>query len=164
MCYHIGEWQKHDFICGYIYFCLQDYRTQMGEEGLYKHRIRRHGVTECDLTPKASYYVLRQLMNPIDITEVKPANAKRNEGSLAAQYNVSSDNPDAQIKLQVKATIPSYTLRGYVLKYENINGAMQSISLPDLKPGDTYPLMLKNINARYAFEIFRSDGTSVIKY
>jgi beta-glucuronidase len=164
MCYHISEWQKQDFICGYIYFCLQDYRTQMGEEGLYKHRIRRHGVTKVDLTPKASYYVLRQLMNPIDITEVKPANAKRNEGSLAAQYNVSSDNPDAQIKLQVKATIPCYTLRGYELKYEDFNGVMQTIALPDMKPGETYPLMLKNVNTRYAFEIFRPDGTSVIEY
>ena len=164
MCYHISEWQKQDFICGYIYFCLQDYRTQMGEEGLYKHRIRRHGVTKCDLTPKASYYVLRQLMNPIDITEVKPANAMRNEGSLAAQYNVSSDNPDAQIKLQVKATIPCYTLRGYELKYEDFNGTMQTIALPDMKPGETYPLILKNVNAHYAFEIFRPDGTSVIEY
>ena len=164
MCYHISEWQKQDFICGYIYFCLQDYRTQMGEEGLYKHRIRRHGVTKTDLTPKASYYVLRQLMNPIDITEVKPANAKRNEGSLAAQYNISSDNPDAQIKLQVKATIPCYTLRGYALKYEDINGTMQTIALPDMQPGETYPLLLNNVNTRYAFEIFRPDGTSVIAY
>lgn len=164
MCYHIGEWQKQDFICGYIYFCLQDYRTQMGEEGLYKYRIRRHGVTKVDLTPKASYYVLRQLMAPIDITEVKPANAKRNEGSLAGQYNVSSDNPDAQIKLQVKATIPCYTLRGYELKYEDNKGHQQTIDLPDMKPGETYPLLLKNINARYAFEIFRPDGTSVIEY
>lgn len=164
MCYHISEWQKQDFICGYIYFCLQDYRTQMGEEGLYKHRIRRHGITKCDLTPKASYYVLRQLMNPIDITEVKPANAKRNEGSLAGQYNVSSDNPDAQIKLQVKATIPCYSLKGYTLQYENINGQLQTIALPDMQPGETYPLLLKNVNTRYAFEILRPDGTCVIEY
>jgi beta-glucuronidase len=136
----------------------------MGEEGLYKYRIRRHGVTKVDLTPKASYYVLRQLMAPIDITEVKPANAKRNEGSLAGQYNVSSDNPDAQIKLQVKATIPCYTLRGYELKYEDNKGHQQTIDLPDMKPSETYPLLLKNINARYAFEIFRPDGTSVIEY
>lgn len=88
MCYHISEWQKQDFICGYIYFCLQDYRTQMGEEGLYKHRIRRHGV----------------------------------------------------------------------------NGTMQTIVLPDMRPGETYPQFLKNVNTRYAFEIFRPDGTSVIAY
>ena len=103
-------------------------------------------------------------MNPIDITEVKPANAKRNEGSLAAQYNVSSDNPDAQIKLQVKSTIPYYTLKGYVLKYEDIKGVIQTIALPEMKPGETYPLLLQNVNARYAFEIFRADGTSVIDY
>ena len=164
MSYHIQEWQKADFICGYIYFCLQDYRTQMGEEGFGKWRIRRHGVTKSDLTPKASYYVLRQLMNPIDITEVKPANAKKKDGSLAEQYNVDVTETDARIVLRVKNSIPSYTLRGYQLHYADNQGNMQTIALPDMKPGESYPLILKRVNARYAFEIFRHDGTSVIEY
>ena len=164
MCYHIKEWQKADFVCGYIYFCLQDYRTQMGEEGFGKWRIRRHGVTKTDLTPKASYYVLRQLMNPIDITEVKPANAKKKDGSLAEQYNVDVTETDARIVLQVKNSIPSYTLRGYELRYANKEGNMQTIVLPDMQPGQSYPVILKNVNARYAFEVFRADGTSVIEY
>lgn len=164
MIYHIKEWQKQDYICGYIYFCVQDYRTQMGEEGTGKWRIRRHGVTKTDLTPKASYYVLRQLMAPIDITEVKPANAKKNEGSLAGQFEVDSQNRDAQICLQVKNSIPSYTMRGYTLRYADIEGRMQTIALPDMQPGEKYPLVLKNINAQYAFEVVRPNGFSVIKY
>ena len=164
MLYHIKEWQKQDYICGYIYFCVQDYRTQMGEEGLGKWRIRRHGVTKTDLTPKASYYVLRQLMAPIDITEVKPANAKKNEGSLAGQFEVDSQNRDAQICLQVKNSIPSYTLRGYTLRYADNEGRMQNITLPDMQPGKSYPLVLKNINAQYSFEVMRPNGFSVIKY
>ena len=95
MIYHIKEWQRTDFICGYIYFCLQDYRTQMGEEGLGKWRIRRHGVTHVDLTPKASYHVLRQIASPIEITKVKPARAKKNEGSLAGQYEVDGGDRGA---------------------------------------------------------------------
>ena len=164
MLYHIQEWQRWPFICGYIYFCLQDYRTQMGEEGLGKYRIRRHGVTHCDLTPKASYHVLRQLMSPIDIIEVAPANAKKNEGSLAGQFEVDAQNRNAQICLQVKNTIPSYTLRGYQLKYVDVDGRQQTIALPDMQPGQKYPVMLKNINEQYAFEVLRPNGFSVIKY
>lgn len=86
------------------------------------------------------------------------------EVRLPGIETMQGSNPDAQIKLQVKATIPCYTLRGYVLKYEDINGTMQTIVLPDMRPGETYPQFLKNVNTRYAFEIFRPDGTSVIAY
>ena len=164
MCYHIKEWQKADFICGYIYFCLEDYRTQMGEEGLGKWRIRRHGVTKVDHTPKSSYYILRQLMSPIEIVEVAPAHAVKNEGSLGAQYEVDVRNNNVQVKLQVKNTIPSYTLRNYTLRYEDAKGQKQSVILPDMVPGETYPLFLNNINARYNFEIVRPNGFSVIEY
>jgi len=164
MLYHIKEWQKQDFVCGYIYFCVQDYRTQMGEEGLGRWRIRRHGICHTDLTPKASYYVLRQLMSPIDIVEVKPANAKKNEGSLAGQYDVDAADRDANIVLQVKNSIPSYTLRGYTLRYADRHGHQQAIALPDMHPSERYPIVLRNVNAQYAFEVVRPDGFSVIKY
>ncbi len=164
MLYHVKEWQRWPYICGYIYFCLQDYRTQMGEEGLGRYRIRRHGVTECDLKPKSSYAILRQLMCPIDITEVSPANAKRQEGSLAGQFEVDAANRDAQIRLQVKNTIPSYTLRGYTLRYADGEGRQQTIALPDMQPGETYSQVLKNINARFHFEVVRPNGFVVIKY
>ena len=136
----------------------------MGEEGLGRWRIRRHGVCHTDLTPKASYYVLRQLMSPIDIVEVKPANAKKNEGSLAGQYDVDAADRDANIVLQVKNSIPSYTLRGYTLRYADRHGHQQAIALPDMHSGKRYPLVLRNVNAQYAFEVVRPDGFSVIKY
>ena len=164
MLYHIKEWQRWPFVCGYIYFCLQDYRTQMGEEGLGKWRVRRHGVTHSDLTPKASYHVLRQLMSPIEIVEVKPHNAKRNEGSLAGQYEVDNANRDAYIVLRVKNTIPSYTLRGYRLRYTDFSGNQQTIALPDMMPGEKYPIVLHDINPQYAFEIERPNGHRVIEY
>lgn len=164
MCYHIKEWQKTDFICGYIYFCLEDYRTQMGEEGIGKWRIRRHGVTTVDHTPKSSYYVLRQLMSPIEIVEVAPAHAVKNEGSLAAQYEIDVRNNDVQVKLHVKNSIPSYTLHNYILNYEDDEGQNQSVTLPDMVSGKTYPLILENINARYNFKISRPNGFSVIEY
>ena len=163
MLYHIKEWQKVPFVCGYIYFCVQDYRTQMGEEGLGKYRIRRHGVTTTDLMPKPSYHVLRQLMSPIEITKVSPANATKKEG-LAGQYDTDDSNRDAAVVLQVKKSIPTYILRGYQLEYTDGDGKGQTISLPDMQPGESYPLVLKNINAQYSFEVFRPNGFSVIKY
>ena len=163
MLYHIKEWQKAPFVCGYIYFCAQDYRTQMGEEGLGKYRIRRHGVTKTDLTPKPSYYVLRQLMSPVEITKVSPANATKKEG-LAGQYDINDSNRDAEVVLQVKKSIPTYILRGYQLKYTDGDGKVQMISLPDMHPGERYPFVLKNINAQYSFEIFRPNEFSVISY
>ena len=163
MLYHIKEWQKADFVCGYIYFCLQDYRTQMGEEGLGKWRIRRHGVTKVDLTPKPSFYVLRQLMSPIDILKVSPANAQK-KGGLAGQYDTDDTNRDVEIVLQVKNSIPSYTLRGYTLKYRDGDGREYSLALPDMQPSESYMFVLKNINAQYAFEVHRPGGYCVIAY
>ena len=164
MLYHIKEWQKTDFVCGYIYFCVQDYRTQMGEEGLGKWRIRRHGVTKVDLTPKASYHVLRQLMAPIDIVEVLPANSMKSGDALAGQIVVDASDHDARITLQVKNSIPSYTLRGYTLKYQDGKGRIQTVSLPVLEPGTKHTLVLKDVNAQYAFEVLRPNGSSVTKY
>ena len=129
-----------------------------------KWRIRRHGVCHTDLTPKASYHVLRQLMSPIDIVEVKPANAKKNEGSLAGQYDVDAADRDAHIVIQVKNTIPSYTLCGYTLRYADSFGHQQTIALPDMLPGERYPLVLRNVNPQNSFEVVRPNGFSVIKY
>ena len=164
MIYHVKEWQKADFIPGYIYFCVQDYRTQMGEEGLGKWRIRRHGVTKVDLTPKPSYYVMRQLMSPVEITEVYPANSRKTGDALAGQIEVDANDRDAAITLRVKNSIPSYTLRGYTLHYRDGNGQGQTIDLPDMEPGKSYSFVLKNINAQYAFEVKRPGGYKVIEY
>ena len=164
MIYHVKEWQKAPFIPGYIYFCVQDYRTQMGEEGLGKWRIRRHGVTKVDLTPKASYHVLRQMMSPIEITEVYPANSRKTGDALAGQVEVDANDRDAAITLKVKNSIPSYTLRGYTLSYQDGNGKQQVIALPDMQPEKSYSFVLKNINKKYAFEVKRPGGYGVIDY
>lgn len=89
---------------------------------------------------------------------------RKNEGSLAGQYEVDDANRDANIVLQVKNTIPSYILRGYQLRYADFSGRQQTITLPDMLPGEKYSFVLPNINARYAFEVVRPNGHSVIKY
>ena len=164
MLYHIGQWRQQPFVCGYIYFCVQDYRTQMGEEGTGKHRIRRHGVTTKDLTPKASCHILGQLMCPIDVNQVKPASAQENTGTLANLYDVDTSNRSAQITLAVKQDIPSYTLRGYTLTFDDAEGTQQRFPLPDLQPGSTHTLMLPNVNSGFNFQVCRPDGSTVLRY
>lgn len=164
MLFHINEWKRHDFVCGYIYFCLEDYRTQMGEEGLGKERIRRHGVCDKTLQPKASYYILQQLMCPIEVSTVKPAGQQREEGTLANLYDLDAQSQDAEVTLQVKSDIPSYSIRNYRIDYPNRQGQLCSQQLPDLAPGQEITLVLKDVNKGYHFSVVRQDGSEVLKY
>ena len=147
MLFHIKEWSSHSYVMGYIYFCLNDYRTQMGEEGFGKYKIRRHGITDVALNPKPSYYVLKQLASPIDITKVE------REG-----------NSVAKIEIKVKNNIPAYTVRGYKLQYKTSEDMLVEIDLPTLKAGDTFTTVLKQINPRFEFQMVRPNGFMVIKY
>lgn len=164
MIYHVSEWQKHPYITGYIYFSLEDYRTQMGEEGIGRDRVRRHGVCDKRLNPKPSFYVLRQIMSPVEITSVKPYGEKADESSLANIYSLDRSTPDAEITVKTKNTIPSYTLRGYKVKYPDRNGVEHFIDLPDMQPGSSHKVVLKNINKEYHFMVIRPNGSSVFDY
>lgn len=148
MIYHIHEWQKQPFICGYIYFCLEDYRTQMGEEGEGKDRIRRHGVCNKRLEPKASYHVLKQLMNPVEVISVTPGEQPHS----------------AAITIRVKQDIPCYTLKGYKIVYADGQKAQRTIPLPDLRPGDQHAFVMPNVNKSYNFTVCRADGSIVHTY
>lgn len=147
MLFHINEWKSRPFTIGYIYFCLSDYRTHMGEEGFGKFKIRRHGLTDVYLNPKPSYSVFKQLSSPVEITKLERVS-----------------NSSAVVEITVKSDIPAYTLRGYQLKYINAQKLPVELNLPDLKPGETYTLELKQINPQFAFEILRPNGFVVIRY
>ena len=165
MLFHINHWKAQPFVCGFIYFCLQDYRTQMGEEGYGKYRIRRHGVTQADLTPKASYSILRQICSPLLISEVKPSRSQRDDQTLAGVYAIHNDDHDVSVSLTVSQSIPCYVLRGYTVRYADATGAQRSIPLPDLHPGETYTLVLPQVNPQYHFSIYPPQSEfSVIDY
>jgi len=164
MLYHVKEWTRQDFVAGYIYFCLEDYRTQMGEEGRGRHRIRRHGITDYRHQPKPSYYVLRDLMCPVEIDKVQPSTAIRDEQSLAGVWQSEDDDNTLIVGISVKNSIPSYTLRGYTLRYVDADGQQQSIALPTMLPGQRYDIPIANINARFKFDICRPDGGACLNY
>ncbi len=147
MLFHIKQWQKQPYIIGYIYFCLSDYRTHMGEEGFGKYKIRRHGITDVNLNPKPSYSVFKQLASPINITKVERIN-----------------NSDAEIEIEIKDLIPSYNLYHYIIRYEKNNGEIMELKLPTLKPGDKFATKLLNINSQFKFKVLRPGGFCVIEY
>ena len=149
MIYHIKAWQNEPSVCGYIYFCLEDYRTHIGEEGIGRDRIRRHGICDKTLDPKPSYYVLQSLMCPVSVIDIKPS---------------GEDKKDMAVKLRVKDSIPSYTLRGYYVSYVDAGGRQRRISLPDLAPGCDFPFVALDINSSYRFDIHRKDGSVVLNY
>ena len=147
MFYHLKEYYERPYIIGFIYFSLNDYRTQMGEEGRGKYKVRRHGITDIYLNPKPSYFVFKDLVSPIEISKVK----KLNEDAIT-------------VGLTVKNIIPSYTVNNYTIRYLTKTGENKEVLIPTLKPGESVELELKSINDRYSFEIFRPTGFSVIKY
>jgi len=147
MAYHIQEWRRRPFIAGFIYFCLNDYRTQMGEEGIGRFQIRRHGLTDIYLRPKPSFYTFEQLCSPVEITKV-------------ARLSKS----DISVEIRVKNSIPSYAINGYVLEYYDLSGQIHQLIIDKLKPGEEKQFTVKNINARYAFTIKRPGGFVVASY
>ena len=164
MLYHLTEWGKTDFVTGYIYFCLEDYRTQMGEEGRGKHRIRRHGVTDYRHVPKPSYYVLRDLMCPVEITKVQPATAVRDNQTLAAVWQAQAGDRAVVVGIRAKNGIPAYTLRGYTLRYTDTAGRTRVLALPVMPPGTTHDVTVPDMAEHLRFDLCRPDGGACLNY
>ncbi|MBR2288685.1 MAG: hypothetical protein IJ865_10605 [Clostridia bacterium] len=128
----LGQYRRIPEIIGTIYFCLNDYRTHMGEEGEGLMRRRVHGSTDLLGNPKPSYFTVRREYTPFVIQ------SDENEGKL----------------LCVRGDIPCYMLRGYTVKVG------RSITpIPDLRPGETW--LLPERCRLKPFRILRPDGSTV---
>ncbi len=106
----MAQYRKYQNIVGTIYFCLNDYRTQMGEEGEGKLRRRVHGSTDLCGNPKPSYYAVKEECAPLRIERV-----------------------DGGIRFTCANDLPSYTVKGYYI----ICGQTR-IDIPTLKPDDSW--------------------------
>ena len=91
----IDIYSSKDYISGAIYFCLNDYRTHMGEDHTYQYPQRVHGVCDIHLNPKASYDTLRKISSPVILKSF--------------EFN----NNEAVITLSGNTGIPSYVVRDY---------------------------------------------------
>jgi beta-glucuronidase len=111
-------------LAGSIYFCLNDYRTQMGEQGEGRLRQRIHGSTDCYGEPKPSYWTVRRECAPLELVELQ----REAENQFTATLRARTD-------------LPSYTVKGYVL---TLQAGLSQISaeIPVLKPGQSSKISL----------------------
>nr|WP_314897829.1 sugar-binding domain-containing protein [uncultured Flavobacterium sp.] len=128
-----------DYVAGAIYFCLNDYRTHMGEDFTYAYPLRVHGVCDIFSNPKPSYYALKTESSPVIIKSVEVKNGTAN------------------ITLSGKTTIPSYTLRNYTIVCEK-----EKVTIDKLEPGQEKTFKIKAKGNQ--FSILRPTGFEVINY
>ena len=101
------------YVAGAIYFCLNDYRTQMGEDFTYSYAQRVHGVADINLNPKPSYNELRSILSPLEIISIKKQDGK------------------VKLSIRSKRGIPSYPVINYTISTDK-----KRVPLGDMKPGD----------------------------
>lgn len=128
-----------DYVAGAIYFCLNDYRTHMGEDFTYAYPQRVHGVCDIFLNPKPSYYTLKKESSPVIIK------------------SVGVKNGTATITLLGKTAIPSYNLKNYSIVSGN-----EKVIIDKLEPGQEKTFKIK-INENH-FSIIRPTGFEVADY
>ena len=99
----------HPFVVGVSLWTFNDYRSDF--PGTPASGNREWGVVDVQRRPKAAYQQLRKLFSPV--------------------HSLTVTNEVIRLKPRSADEVPSFTLRGYKLKW---NGG--EIALPDLKPGD----------------------------
>lgn len=145
------EYRKHGGIAALIFFSLNDYRTQMGEEGDGRLRQRVHGTTDLYGVPKPSYWKLRETASP-----------------LALQVEWAEQAEALKLTLLVRSDIPSYSVKGYrmTLEQDGTPTDLIRIEIPDLSAGEEWITEIVVSAAAKTkgvkFEIFRPTGFSVM--
>lgn len=131
-------YEQFSEIAGVINFCLNDYRTQMGEEGEYQFRRRVHGSIDIFGEPKPSYYVVQDRCSPIHVKIL---------------HHSSSE---IEMCLGVKDTLPSYLVDKYIIILWKEGSMVEKIEIPTLRPGELWEFkVLEHVNQ---IQIVRPNG------
>jgi beta-glucuronidase len=116
----IAFYESKEYVAGAIYFCLNDYRTHLGEDFTYQYPQRVHGVCDINLKCKPSYEVLKLISSPV-------------------KMELSESGGGLKVTLTGKTGIPSYILRNYTLLSGN-----EELHIQDLRPGEICTTLFKN--------------------
>ena len=149
--YHTAVLESKPAVAGAIYFCLNDYRTHMGEEGSGALRQRVHGVFDISGNPKPSSEVLRQLSSPVELLNVGWNTGHKLEVVLIASQG-----------------LPSYSIRGYRLIWSDpaqgtITGGT-SVAIPPLRPGEKIHIPCdSSFNGKIRATVIRPGGEIVLQ-
>ena len=132
-----------------IFFSLNDYRTQMGEDGEGKLKQRVHGSVNIHNGVKPSFAALRGISSPLSLT----ATPVWSEGELV-------------VSLKCRNDIPSYAVQGYYLTVSAARTELVKQVIPDMQPGDTLTINIAvpaNPVQEQVLTIYRPNGFSVIE-
>ncbi len=132
-------------VSGFIYFCLNNYRTQMGEDGEGRYRERIHGSTDLFGVPKPSYSTVRRECAPI------------------ALDGIVRDGSGLTVDLHVREDLPRYRTEGYYLMVSATGTAPVFAPIKDADPGEKIHLSLPAPRGRnQKLTIFRPTGDAVL--
>ena len=136
---HTDIFRETNYVGGVIFFCYNDYRTHVGNDGMGVLKQNIHGVVDVLGAHKPSYVVLRAESSPVEALDV--------QGSPAA----------LTVRVRSRKSVPSYTLRGYVVRailygYGDIPLERREAALPLLRPGEENTVSL-HFQAKQAVRI-----------
>jgi len=141
------------YVGGLIFFCYNDYRTHIGDNGTGVMKQRIHGVVDLFGVRKPSYSALRDESSSIE--------------SLDCSGNPSSFT----VTVRTRDSVPAYTVNGYKLRgilhgFANIPLECREASLSALKPGESTSVLLqfkeKEGATRVEFDVVRPTGFSAM--
>jgi beta-galactosidase len=128
------------YIAGAIYFCLNDYRTHMGEDFTYSYPQRVHGVVDIKLNPKPSYNQITGILSPLEIISIK-----KQDGI-------------ARLSLHCKTGLPAYSVSNYM-----ISTSREKMPLDNMKPGDEKLIEISFNKKADTLKIVRPTGFEIIR-
>ena len=146
---HDEVFRSKDFVGGAIFFCYNDYRTHVGDRGVGALQQRVHGVVDLYGARKPSYAVLARESSPVE------------------SLTVSNHGKIFHVTVKSRATLPSYTLRGYkacgvLYGQGDIPVEEKEVPLPELPPGESAELDLTfsqtELPRRATFSLVRPTG------
>lgn len=120
---HTNVYREVDFVSGAIFFCYNDYRTHIGDQGFGVLKQRVHGVVDLYGDRKPSFQALRE------------------EASPFAELKVTVYGRWITPSLMNRINLPAYTLEGYALRcivygFSDLPVEQYLVPLPKLPPGE----------------------------
>ncbi|WP_310832062.1 glycoside hydrolase family 2 protein [Paenibacillus pedocola] len=141
-------YRQHPQFAALIFFSLNDYRTQMGEDGEGKWKQRIHGSLDIYNGVKPSYAALREISSPL----------------LLAEEPVWCEDA-LKVILKCRNDIPSYAAKGYYLTVSSAGGELARQVIPDMQPGECLTMNITataNSVQKQVLTIYRPNGFSVL--
>lgn len=135
----MGIYRKYPEVAGVINFCLNDYRTQMGEEGEGKMRRRVHGSTDVYGSPKSSYWIVQRECAPFSLFWEEDG-----------------------CRILCRNDLPSYAIYGYSFHFIGEKGVETSVHTVEcLQPGEA---LFWGEQEAVSVTVYRENGDFVGKF